>query len=377
VLLIGAGLLMRSFLALRAVDPGYDTRDVFTFQFAPEQPALKDGPTWARFHLDFLARLAALPGVSSVGLVENVPLDEGTRGERFRSEDMPEGPDAGRPLNFTFAAGDYFRTMAIDVLDGRTFETADHVSALGNVVISRSAANQLWPGQRAVGRRLQQQGTTYWHTVVGVVEDVMQYGFRDTPQALVYYPLVGPKPTAWFLSSPAYVVKTARAEVIAPEVRALIREVAPEAPMYRAYTMAGLAARSMIQLSFTLLTLGIVSALALFLGAVGLYGVLSCVVAERTREIGVRMALGATAAAVRRMVVGQGARVVALGVGVGLVTAFVATRALGSLLYGVAAVDGPTFAAMSVLMLGIGALAAYVPARRASRVDPCESLRSD
>lgn len=377
VLLIGAGLLMRSFLALRGVDPGYDTRDVFTFQFAPEQPALKDGPSWARFHLDFLSRLAALPGVTSVGIVENVPLDEGTRGERFRSEDMPEGPDAGRPLALTFAAGDYFRSMAIDVLDGRSFETADHTTALGNVVISRSAASQLWPGQRAVGRRLQQQGTKHWHTVVGVVEDVMQRGFRDTPQALVYYPMVGPTPTAWSITTPAYVLKTARAEVIAPDVRALVREVAPEAPMYRAYTMAGLAARSMIQLSFTLLTLGIVSALALFLGAVGLYGVLSCVVAERTREIGVRMALGATASAVRRMVVAQGARVVVVGVAIGLAAALVATRALGGLLYGVAAVDGPTFAAMSLLMLGIGGLAAYVPARRASRVDPCESLRSD
>jgi predicted permease len=377
VLLIGAGLLMRSFLALRAVDPGYDPRDVFTFQFAPEQPALKDGPTWARFHLDFLDRLASLPGVTSVGLVENVPLDEGTRRERFRTEDMPEDPDAGRPLNVTFAAGHYFRTMAIEVLDGRPFETADHVSALGNVVISRSAASQLWPGQRAVGRRMQQQGTPYWHTVVGVVEDVMQYGFRDTPRALVYYPLVGPTPTTWSITTPAYVLKTTRAEVIAPDVRALIREVAPEAPMYRVYTMAGLAARSMIQLSFTLLTLGIVSALALFLGALGLYGVLSCVVAERTREIGVRMALGATAAAVRRMVVTQGARVVALGVAIGLAAAFAATRALGGLLYGVAAVDGPTFAAMASLMLVIGGLAAYIPARRASLVDPCESLRGD
>src|SRR5262249_19276589 len=138
-----------------------------------------------------------------------------------------------------------------------------------------------------------------------------------------------------------------------------------------------LASRSMIQLSFTPLTLGIVSALALFLGAVGLYGVLSCVVAERTREIGVRMALGATASAVRRMVVAQGARVVALGVAAGLSAALAATRALGELLYGVPAVDVPTFAAMSVLMLAIGGLAAYVPAHRASRVDPCESLRSD
>ena len=179
------------------------------------------------------------------------------------------------------------------------------------------------------------------------------------------------------MTSPAYVIKTPRAEVIAPEVRALVREVAPEAPMYRVYTMAGLAERSMVQLSFTLLTLGIVSALALFLGALGLYGVLSCAVAERTREIGVRMALGATAAAVRRMVVAQGARVVAAGIAIGLLAALAATRALGRLLYGVAAVDAPTFAAMASLMLVIGGLAAYLPARRASRVDPCESLRSD
>jgi predicted permease len=377
VLLVGAGLLLRSFLALRDVDPGYDTRDVFTFQFAPEQPALSDGPTWARFHLEFLQRLAALPSVTSVGLVENVPLNEGTGDARFRTEDMPAGPDAGRLLTYTWSAGDYFRTMAIDVLEGRPFETADHVSAPGHVVISRSAARQLWPGQSAVGRRLQQQGTEDWHTVVGVVEDVMQYGFRDTPQALVYFPLVGPTPKSWSITTPAYVLKTPRADDIGPEVRALIREVAPEAPMYRVFTMEGLAADSMVDLSFTLLALGIVSALALALGAVGLYGVLSCVVAERTREIGVRMALGATVGAVRRMVVAQGARVVALGVAIGLAAAFVATRALGGLLYGVAALDAPTFAGTALLMFAIGGLAAYVPAHRASRVDPCESLRND
>jgi predicted permease len=377
VLLIGAGLLMRSFVALKSVDPGYDTRDVFTFQFAPEQPALDDGPSWARFHLDFLERLKRLPGVSSVGIVENVPLDEGTFDDRFRSEQMPEGPDVGPTLNVTYAAGDYFPTMSIDVLDGRPFETADHVSQLGNVVVSRSAAQQLWPGHPAVGRRLQQRGSKDWHTVIGVVEDVKQYTYRETPQALVYFPMVGPTPKAWRVTSPAYVVKTARAETIAPEVRALIREMAPEAPMYRSYTMAALAARSMVQLSFALLTLGIVSALALLLGGVGLHGVLSCAVAERTREIGVRMALGATAAAVRRMVVAQGARVVAVGVVVGLIASFAATRALASHLFGVAALDGPTFAAMAVLMLTIGAVAAYVPARRASRVDPCQSLRND
>jgi ABC-type antimicrobial peptide transport system permease subunit len=205
----------------------------------------------------------------------------------------------------------------------------------------------------------------------------MPDGFRDTPQALVYFPLVGPTPDAWRISSPAYVLKTPRAEVIAPEVRALVREVAPEAPMYRIFTMAGLAKDSMVQLSFTMLTLGVISALALILGAVGLYGTLSYIVAERTREIGVRMALGATAGQVRRMVVVQGARVVAAGVVIGILAALASTRALGSLLYGVAAVDGWTFLAMSAGMVLIGLVASYLPARRASSVDPIESLRSD
>ena len=377
VLLIGAGLLMRSFVALKSVDPGYDTRDVFTFQFAPEQPALVDGPSWARFHLAFLERLQNLPGVTSVGIVENVPLDEGTREDRFRNEEMPEGHDVGPTLNMTFATGDYFPTMSIAVLDGRPFETADHLSQHGNVVVSRSAANLLWPSQSPIGRRLQRRGEKDWHTVIGVVEDVVQFNYRNKAEALVYFPLAGPTPKSWALSTPGYVIKTPRAETIAPEIRALIREIAPEAPMYRVYTMNALAARSMIQLSFAVLTLGIISALALFLGAVGLYGVLSCTVAERTREIGVRMALGATAATVRRMVVAQGARVVAVGVAIGLLAALAATRPLAAHLFGVTPLDAPTFTTMAILMLVIGAVAAYVPARRASRVDPCQSLRND
>ncbi len=375
VLLIGSGLLVRSFQALKSVDPGYDTKDIFTFQFAPDRPELFDGPTWARFHLEFMDRLRALPGVQSVGLVENVPLNEGTATTRFRREGTDA--DGGTLLNYTFAAGDYYSTMGISLLQGRTFELADHISAPGSVVISRSAANLMWPGQDPIGRRLQRQGFTTWETVAGVVEDVMQYGFRDSAQALVYFPLVGPAPTSWRLSSPAYVIKTPRAEQIAPEVLALVRQVAPEAPMYRVYTMAGLAEDSMVGLSFTMLTLGVVSSLALILGAVGLYGVLSYVVAERTREIGVRMALGARADQVRRMVVAQGARVVGAGVVIGIAVALASTRALSSLLFGVQAVDVATYVAMSVSMVAVGLLASYLPARRASNVDPMESLRGE
>ncbi len=377
VLLIGSGLLMRSFRALRQVDPGYRTEDIFSFQIAPEGATLTDGPSFARFDLQFMDRLRALPGVETVGLVENLPLNEGTPTTRFRTEEMAGDADAGVVMDYTFEAGDYFKGMGIDVLQGRPLETNDHLANQRNVVISRTAANLLWPGKDPLGRRLQRQGLTTWETVVGVVDDVKQNTFRDQPQALVYFPLVGPERLSWAIESPAYVVKTRRAETIAPEIRALVREVAPSAPMYRVYTMAQLAKDSMMQLSFTLLTLGLASALALILGAVGLYGVLSYVVAQRTREIGVRMALGAEAGRVRRMVVAQGARVVAVGIAIGVAAALAFTRALGSLLYGVKAIDAPTFVGVSAFMVAIGLLASYVPARRASKVDPIESLRGD
>jgi predicted permease len=376
VLLIASGLLVRSFQSLHAVDPGYETENIFTFQIAPEGAHLVDGPSYARFDLDFMDKLAALPGVETVGLVENLPLNEGTGMIPFTPEEKAGTTDSPR-LNYTYAAGDYFRAMGIGVLSGRPFEREDHLESRRNIVISRTAAEMLWPGQNPIGKRVQRQGLSSWETVIGVVEDVMQNGFRDTPQPLVYFPLVGPEPRSWVISSPAYVLKTSRAETIAPEVRALVRSVAPTAPMYRVYTMATLESDSMVPVSFTMLTLGIASTLALILGAVGLYGVLSYVVAQRTREIGVRMALGAEAGRVRRMVVAQGTRVVAIGVVIGIGIAIASTRALESLLFGVDALDGATFVAMSASMLAIGLLASYVPARRASRVDPIESLRGD
>ncbi|MEM7350170.1 MAG: FtsX-like permease family protein, partial [Acidobacteriota bacterium] len=225
---------------------------------------------------------------------------------------------------------------------------------------------------------LQIQGQEVWETVVGVVDDVMQYEFRQAPEPMVYFPLVGQDPeNSRRISSPAYVVKTPRTGEIAGEIRALVREVAPTAPMYRMYTMEGLAAESMMQLSFTTLTLGIASVLALLLGVVGLYGVLSYAVAERTREIGLRMALGAAARQVRLMIVGQGARVLALGIAIGAGIALVATRALGSLLFDVEAFDVGTYLGVSALMVLVGLAACYLPARRASNVDPMVSLRTE
>jgi predicted permease len=377
VLLIGSGLLVRSFWKLSNVDPGYETKDIFTFQIAPEGEHLFDGPSYARFHTDFMERVAALPGVESVGIIENVPLNEGVQRLRFRTEEMGGDVEAGTLLGRTFTGGNYFGTMGIDLLRGRPFTTADHTSDFGNVVISQDAADLLWPAQDPVGRRLRSENSETWMTVVGVVEDVLQYGFRDEPNPTVYYPLVGPTPTSWVLSSPAYVVKTPRAGGIAPEIRSIVQEVAPTAPMYRMFTMESLAADSMNQLSFTMLTLGIASGLALVLGAIGLYGVLSYVVAERTKEIGLRMALGAEARLVQRMIVAQGARVAGIGVLIGAAAALVSTRVLGGLLFGIDAVDPRTFAGMSAAMILVALLASYLPARRASRMDPIDSLRTE
>jgi len=373
VLLVSAGLLLRSYTKMSHVDPGYDTKDIFTFQIAPRQPStLKDGPSYANFSLNFMDRLRALPGVQSVGLIENVPLDEGTAWVRFKTESTAgDGP----LIHVTFAGADYYKTMGIKVLAGRPFTREDAVSSLGNVVISKSAAAMLWPGQDPIGRKLQRQGLDTWETVVGVVNDVMQNDFREPPQAVVYFPLTGQKPNQWRLGSPGYAIKTTRAETIAADVRRIVHEIAPEAPMYRTFTMASLAQRTMSGLSFTMMTLGLVSVMALILGAVGLYGVLSYVVAERTREIGVRMALGAQPGGVRRMVVAQGARVIAIGVVIGLVGAWAASKQLGSMLFEVAPSDAATFAVMSLSMVLVGLAASYIPARRASNVDPIQSLR--
>ncbi len=377
VLLIGSALLVRSVRALRDQDPGYDTKDLYTFQYAPQQEGLRDGPSYGRLHLAFMDELRALPGTQLVGVVNNIPLDEGTGTTRFLTEAMANDAPGIR-LQTNFSGGDYYRAMGIDLLKGRIFSNDEAIVPNASVIVSRSAADQLWPGQDPLGQRVRRASQpTVPYTVVGVVADVKQNDWRDETDAGIYFPLTGPTDTSWAMGSPAYVVKSSRAGAIRAEVRELVRKVAPEAPVYREYTMEFLADRAMVQLSFTTLTLGIVAALALLLGAVGLYGVLSYIVAERTKEIGVRMALGATAASVQRMVVRQGSRIVLIGVVVGVGVALASTRLLGRLLYGVSAMDPLVFGLTSVALIAVGIVASWLPARRASLVDPLEAIRGD
>jgi putative ABC transport system permease protein len=385
VMLIGSTLLARSFWTLNGIELGYDTSDLMTFQVAPDflrnlrvgETADLTGPAYARFHLDLMDRIAALPGVESVGLVNNVPLDEAVSDLRvFPDGDAPRA-DGGIQLYSTFAAGAYFESMRVTLVEGRTFTREENTANPGSVVISRSVVDLLWPGQThstALGRRIRRDGSDEWHTVVGIVGDV-RYDPLEPPPPIVYFPLSGTTPASWRVTSPGYVVKTTRAAAIVPEIRDLIRQAAPGAPMYQISTMDDLVARDFRTVRLMMLLVGFGAALSLILSAIGLFGVLSYVVAERTREIGVRIALGANVHRVQRMVIRQGSLVVALGVCIGLGVAAYSTRVLQGLLFGVQPIDVISFAGMAGLMLLIGWLASWLPARRASRVDPIEALR--
>ena len=372
VLLVGSALLMRSFWQLSNVDAGYDTEGIFTFQIAANRPDLNDRAAMSTFQYVFMDRLKALPGVESVGYVNTLPLDEGADSQNITTPRIVASGAEAPLVRVTGAGGAYFQTMGIDLLRGRYFERVEEERGLRYVIISQSAAELLFPGEDPLDKQVRPATAAgdNWSTIIGVVEDVLIDDLRrEKPEPTVYLPAVS--------GSPAYVMKSARAEQLEPEVRAIIREVIPESPMYRVFTMKRLAANAMASLSFTMLMVSITAALALILGAVGLYGVLSYRVTRRAQEIGVRMALGAQAESVRWMFVRQGAQVALLGVITGALAAAGLTTYIQTLLFNVGRLDVTAFVAMSAVMLAVALLASYIPARRASRVDPVVALRAE
>ena len=371
VLLVGSALLMRSFWQLSNVDAGYDTEGIFTFQVAAGRPDLNDRASMSRFQYAFMDRLKALPGVESVGYISTLPLDEGAGRQNVTTARL-EASGAEAPLvRVAGAGGAYFQTMGIELVRGRYFERVEEERAMALVIISKAAGELLFPGEDPVGKQVRPAaGGQTWYSVIGVVEDVLVDDLRrKSPDPMVYLPAVS--------SSPAYVMRSTRADQLEPEVRAIIREVIPTSPMYRIFTMKRLAAKAMANLSFTMLMVSIAAVLAVVLGAVGLYGVLSYRVTRRAQEIGVRMALGAEARTVRRMFVWQGGRVALVGIVVGTLAAVGLTRYIETLLFDVGRLDMVAFAVTAAVMLAVALLASYVPALRASRVDPVVALRAE
>jgi len=371
-LLVGSALLARSFWQLSNVNAGYDTKDIFTFQIAASRPDLNDRSSMSRFQYSFMDRLKAVPGVESVGYITTLPLDEGAASQNITTPAIVANGAEAPLVRSAGTGGAYFQTMGIALLGGRYFERVEEEQGIPNVIISKAAASMLFPGEDALGKTVRPASGNpdNWFTIIGVVEDVLVDDLRKaTPDPMVYLPAVS--------ASPAYVMKSTRADKLEAEVRAIIKDVIPTSPMYRIFTMKTLASNAMASLSFTTLMVSIAAVLALVLGAVGLYGVLSYRVSQRSQEIGVRMALGAEASSVRWMFVWQGARVGLIGVVIGAAAAFALTKYIQTLLFGVERLDATAFAGMSAVMLGAALLASYIPARRASRVSPVIALRSE
>jgi putative ABC transport system permease protein len=381
ILLIGSGLLVRSFWEIRNVNPGFDPRDVLTFRLSLPQSEYSEAIQVAAFHQQLIDRIAGLPGVESVGGIERLPMSESRAGTAFVIEDQQLEENELPPIIwYTAAAPGYFETMKIPMRAGRSFDRSDHESQLGTVIVSAPLAEHMWPGESAIGKRLGFAGdsTTEWLTVVGVAGSTRDHGLREDPIELIYHPMVGPGGNDdWTTNSLTYTVRAENARALLPTIRSRISELDSSLPIASIEMMESVVARSVVRLSFTMLALVVAAVMALLLGAIGLYGVLSYVVSQRTHEIGVRLALGADPGRVRGMVVWQGARIALAGLVVGVAGAIALTRFLQTLLFATPALDPVAFGATSALLLVVGLAASYIPAQRASSVDPMRSLRMD
>jgi predicted permease len=378
VLLTGAGLMARSFARLRSVPSGIDAARAFAFRVALPSATYSDSGGAARFIVRALEDIAAIPGVEASGAISKLPLFPDARQDSaLFVEDRPLAPGTMPNIHqFAFASPGYFRAMGIPMLEGRTFESLDPARAPRELVLSRSVAERYWPPSAAIGKHVRMAPVGEWYTVVGVAGDVRGSGLDQPPDEIIYLPLVvtlggqamgmsAERP--WTPRDIAFVTRTAGdPAVIGGRAERAMRDRDPEVPAYGARSMSEIVAQSAARTTLTLTLLGIAAVVALALGSVGIYGVISYVVSLRTREIAVRMALGARPVDVRRMVWRQAAVVAAIGIAVGLGGAFALTRVLGALLFGVSPVDPATMVAAAALLAGVAALAAWVPARRAS-----------
>ena len=383
VLLIGSGLMVRSFQALQDVHPGFDLPDeVLTVRVSIPSAEIEDEDAVVRAHEEIINRIGHIAGVTSVGGSTSITMDGHDSRDPVFVEEFPMPENQLPPLRrFKWITGDYFSTMGNPVLAGRAITWADIHNRNKVVVLTENLAREYWDDPRqAIGKRVREVPTSPWREIVGVVGNIHDDGVSQDPTPTVYWPMI--LENYWdneivVQQTIAYAIRTSRpnAESILPEVRRAIWSFNPNLPLDNVRTLRELLDRSMARTSFTLVMLGIAAGVAIVLGAVGIYGVISYTVSQRTREIGVRMALGARHADVNRMVLRQGGIFAAFGVGAGLAAAIGLTRLMSSLLYGVSAVDTFTYALAAIGVGAVALLASYVPARRAARVDPVEALR--
>ena len=381
VLLLGAGLLLRSLSALYAVDPGFRTGGVLTLRVSLPATDYPDDARVVGGYREMLRRVGEVPGVDAAGAVTNLPLASTLGDLNFEIEGKPVPEDAVSPrADWQAVTPGYLRAVGMQVLAGRGLAESDGEGAPGAVVINESLARQYWPGTSPLGTRFKLGGEAGpgWVTVVGVVRDVRHAALGEPPRPEMYVPHAQFR--FWNGGGAARSLTLAvhtRGDParLAGPVREAIRAMDPELPLADVRTLAEVRSESVARPRFLALLLGAFAAVALVLAVVGIYGTLAYLVAQRTYEMGVRMALGARPGSIRRLVVAQGLAMTAAGLVIGVAAALGLTRLLEHLLFGVAPTDPATFVAVP---LGLGltaAVAAYLPARRATRVDPLVALR--
>jgi putative ABC transport system permease protein len=379
VLLIGAGLLLKSFAHLLDVKPGFVTENVLTMQLGLPNTSYNEPQKRVAFLKQLETNLAAAPEVASVGFVTRLPLLSALNNiTTFLAIEGREVPAGERPeIDFRRASTGYFQTMGIPLLKGRLVTEQDSANNTGAVVINEAMATRFWPNEDPIGKRISTATSngqqTQWQTIVGVVGSVRHLGLDVAPRPEIYYhtntnPPFGPVVVIRTTGDPQRLISIARAKV---------RELDRNAAISNVNTMDQLVAQSVAQRRFGMFLVSVFAALALVLAVVGIYGVVSYSVAQRTNEIGVRMALGASTTDVLKMVLKNGMSLALIGVGVGLAGAFAVTRLMIAVLFDVKPTDLATFATVAVGLILVALLACYVPARRAMKVDPLVALRCE
>jgi putative ABC transport system permease protein len=380
VLLIGAALALESLARLIMVKPGFDSHNVLTFAVSlPSEKYDTQGKRTAFFD-QAISRVAALPGVKDAAIIDSLPLAGGSD-ILFSIVGGASATPLGEPMdaNIRVISPDYFRALQIPLIRGRELNANDNSSGAPVAVINETMAEKFWPGKNPIGQEIwigKPMGPAFTEPaprqIVGIVADIRESALNDMPGQTMFIPYTQ---TKWN-SSESFIVRTHGGSMLSVQaIRGVLHDVDPEEPITQIKTMDQVVSSSLDDWQFHATLLGIFGALALLIATVGVYGVISYSVAQRTHEIGVRMALGAQRQSILRLVIGQGLRLAGIGVVVGIAAALGLTRLMASLLYGVRATDPVTFAGVALLLAGVAMLACYVPARRAMSVDPMVALR--
>lgn len=382
-LLAGSGLAVRSFQRLAAIDPGFDPVDVLTFGLALPARDYESPAARLNFHRQVVDRLGALPGAVEASAASTVPLG----GERSGSGHTIEGrtlTDGEVPPVFLTkrVAPGYFDALRIELIEGRVFDSLDGERDVPVVVVSRLLARTHWPGESALGKGVRLGGPPEgegeeWSRIVGVVDDVHEIALHEDSPEMAYYPLPGVVGGESVPEAMYYMVRAPNADGLAGAARETVRGLDPTLPIAEVESLETLVGRARAERAFTMTLLAVSAALALLLGSVGLYGVVSYMVARRRREIAIRMAVGAQVTDVRRMILTEAGGLALLGVAFGIASAVALTRRLQALLFETSPLDPLVFAAVSILLSGICLLASWLPARRATRLDPMTALRAE